>query len=518
MTGVQTCALPICRTIAEKNLKFYTVDAVKIAGDVGLGGRINMIMQTAFFKLADVIPFDQAVKLLKDGIQSAYGKKGEKIVNMNNAAVDNAVDAIVEIAVPDAWKELGDEAAASTNEPDYVQNIMRPVLGQKGDDLPVSIFSVDGTMPVSTSKYEKRGVAIGVPEWIADNCIQCNQCAFVCPHSALRSVLANDEELKDAPATFTTLEAKGKDVKGMQFRLQVNALDCLGCGNCADICPSKEKALVMKPIATQTGVQVPNYEFSDTITYKDAFKRDTVKGSQFRQSLMEFSGACSGCGETPYVKVLTQLFGERMVIANATGCTSIWGASAPTTPYCTNENGHGPAWGNSLFEDAAEFGYGIDMAVAQRRDRLVQLCTTALDNGASGDTKVALAGWLANKDDAAGSEEWGGKLKDALEKEKDCCHREIAQMSDLFTKKSVWIFGGDGWAYDIGFGGVDHVIASGEDINILVMDTEVYSNTGGQSSKATPLGSIAKFAAAGKRTGKKDLGRKIGRASCRERV
>ena len=496
------------RTIAEKNLNFYTVDAVKIAGDIGLGGRINMIMQTAFFKLADVVDFDEAVRLLKEGIQTAYGKKGEKIVNMNNAAVDNAINAIIPIAVPAAWADLADDAAAEVNEPAYVKNVMRPVLAQKGDDLPVSAFSVDGTMPLSTAKYEKRGVAINVPEWLSENCIQCNQCAFVCPHSALRSVLATDDELNGAPAEFTTLEAKGKDVKGMNYRLQVSALDCLGCGNCADICPAKEKALVMKPIASQTAVQIPNFDFSDTVTYKDAFKRDTVKGSQFRQSLMEFSGACAGCGETPYVKVLTQLFGERMIIANATGCSSIWGASAPSTPYCTNADGHGPAWGNSLFEDAAEFGFGLEMGVNNRRARLAELCKQALADGANGDVRSALEGWLANKDDAAESEIAGNALKDALNGfSGDVLLDEISAMDDLFTKKSVWIFGGDGWAYDIGFGGVDHVIASGKDVNILVMDTEVYSNTGGQSSKATPLGSIAKFAAAGKGTGKKDLGR-----------
>jgi pyruvate-ferredoxin/flavodoxin oxidoreductase len=496
------------RTIAEKNLRFYAVDAVKIAGEVGLGGRINMIMQTAFFKLADVIDFDEAVRLLKAGIQTAYGKKGEKIVNMNNAAVDNAINAIVEIQVPAAWADLTDDVVSESKEPAYVKNVMRPVLAQKGDDLPVSAFSVDGTMPLATAKFEKRGVAIGVPEWIADNCIQCNQCAFVCPHSALRSVLVTDEEKKGAPASFVTLDAKGKDVKGMGFRLQVNTLDCLGCGNCVDVCPAKDKALVMKPIATQTGEQVPNFEFSETVTYKDAFKRDTVKGSQFRQSLMEFSGACAGCGETPYVKVLTQLFGERMIIANATGCSSIWGASAPSTPYCINSEGHGPAWGNSLFEDAAEFGFGIEMGVNNRRGRLVELCKQALADGATGDLAKALESWIANKNDAEKSAETGEVLKNALNGfSGDVLLDEIASMDDLFTKKSVWIFGGDGWAYDIGFGGVDHVIASGKDVNILVMDTEVYSNTGGQSSKATPLGSIAKFAAAGKGTGKKDLGR-----------
>jgi pyruvate-ferredoxin/flavodoxin oxidoreductase len=494
------------RTIAQKKLKFYTIDAVKIAQEVGLGGRINMIMQTAFFKLADVIPFAQAVTLLKDGIKKEYGKKGDKIVNMNNAAVDRAVDAIVEVAVPAAWKKLKDDAPARRDEPEYVTTVMRPVLGQKGDTVPVSAFSHDGTMPAATSRYEKRGVAINVPEWLKDNCIQCNQCAFVCPHSAIRAVLADPAELKKAPKTFETLDAVGKDVKGMRFRIQISTLDCMGCGNCADICPAKEKALVMQPIASQTPAQVPNFEFSETIPYKDAFGRDTVKGSQFRQSLMEFSGACAGCGETPYVKVITQLFGERMVIANATGCSSIWGASAPTTPYCVNADGHGPAWGNSLFEDAAEFGFGIELAIDQRRNHLVDLATRAAETE-TGALKTALTAWLDGRDDPERSREAGDALKKALKGGRKQLLKEIASMADLFTKKSVWVFGGDGWAYDIGYGGLDHVIASGKDINILVMDTEVYSNTGGQSSKATPLGSIAKFAAAGKVTGKKDLGR-----------
>jgi len=494
------------RTIAQKNLKFYTVDAVRIAGEVGLGGRINMVMQTAFFKLADVIPFEDAVKLLKDGIEAAYGKKGPKIVDMNCAAVDQATDAIVEIAVPAAWAGLGDDETSTDDAPAYVKDVMRPVLAQKGDDLPVSAFTVDGTMPPATSRWEKRGVAIMVPEWLKDNCIQCNQCAYVCPHSALRPVLATDDEMKGAPATFETLGAKGKDVKGMAYRMQVAAQDCLGCGNCADICPAREKALVMKPIATQLDEQVPNWGFAETVSFKDAFKRDTVKGSQFRQSLMEFSGACSGCGETPYVKVLTQLFGERMIIANATGCSSIWGASAPSTPYCTNADGFGPAWGNSLFEDAAEFGFGIEMGINNRRDTLAAKCEAAVAD-ATGDLKAALEGWLAARDDAAGSVEAGKALSAALEGTEDEALKSIAADKDLYTKKSLWVFGGDGWAYDIGFGGLDHVIASGKDVNILVMDTEVYSNTGGQSSKATPLGSIAKFAAAGKGTGKKDLGR-----------
>jgi pyruvate-ferredoxin/flavodoxin oxidoreductase len=349
-------------------------------------------------------------------------------------------------------------------------------------------------------------VAILVPEWIKENCIQCNQCSFVCPHSALRAVLATDEEMKKAPATYETIDAVGKDIKGMHFRLQVNSLDCLGCGNCADICPAKEKALVMKPIATQTPVQVPNFEFSDTVTYKDAFGRDTVKGSQFRKSLMEFSGACAGCGETPYVKVITQLFGERMVIANATGCSSIWGASAPTAPYCVDGQGHGPAWGNSLFEDAAEFGYGIEMATDQRRNHLAELCKEAA-KAETGALKTKLNKWPKVMHDPEESKAAGEALKKALKGTRKKALKEILDMADLFTKQSIWIFGGDGWAYDIGYGGLDHVLASGKDVNVLVLDTEVYSNTGGQSSKATPLGSIAKFAAAGKTTNKKDLGR-----------
>lgn len=495
------------RTMAEKNLKFYTVDAVKIAGSVGLGGRINMIMQTAFFKLSEVIPFDRAVELLKEGIQTAYGKKGEKIVNMNVAAVEKGMTAINEIPVLDVWKSLADDAPVNRDEPDYVSKVMRPVLAQKGDYLPVSAFTIDGTMPAATSKYEKRGVAILVPEWVSENCIQCNQCSFVCPHSALRAVLADEEQMTDAPSSYDALEAKGKEFKGMKYRLQVNVMDCLGCGNCADICPAKEKALVMKPIATQSGAQAENFAFTEAVPVKNIGKRDTVKGSQFHQSLMEFSGACAGCGETPYVKVLTQMYGERMIIANATGCSSIWGASAPTTPYCTNEDGHGPTWGNSLFEDAAEFGYGIEMAYDARRAHLTALATEAVGGGASGAVKDALNGWLASKDDAEGSKAAGAALKTALEGASDDKLKEIAAMSDLYTKPSMWVFGGDGWAYDIGYGGLDHVVASGKDINILVMDTEVYSNTGGQSSKATPLGSVAKFAAAGKMTGKKDLGR-----------
>ncbi|MGE4298217.1 MAG: pyruvate:ferredoxin (flavodoxin) oxidoreductase [Desulfovibrionaceae bacterium] len=498
------------RTIAAKKLKFYTIDAVKIAAEVGLGGRINMVMQTTFFKLSGVLPFEQAVDILKKSIKKMFGKKGDKIVNMNVAAVDKAAEALVEIAYPASWATAADEAAPATSEPDFVKNVMKPMLAQKGDSLPVSAFTPDGTFPTATSQYEKRGVAILVPEWQSENCIQCNQCSFVCPHSALRPVLVTDAEMKGAPATFATLEANGKELKGLRYRMQVNTQDCLGCGNCADICPAKTKALVMKPIATQTGDQVPNFAFSATVTYKDdLLKRASLKGSQFQRSLMEFSGACAGCGETPYVKLITQLFGERMIVANATGCSSIWGASAPSVPYCVNKDGHGPAWGNSLFEDAAEYGFGIGVAIAHRRDKLALLMTEALQGDASAAIKTAMQAWLDGKDDATASRAAGDQLKTLLADAKDGVLAEIASMADLFTKKSMWVFGGDGWAYDIGYGGVDHVLASGEDINVFVMDTEVYSNTGGQASKATPTGAIAKFAAAGKRTAKKDLARMV---------
>jgi len=500
---------PLRQAIAEKNIKFYSLDAVKIAESVGLGNRINMIMQTAFFKLSGVLPFEEAIDLLKKEIQKVYGKKGENIVRMNVEAVDKTLAALNEIAYPNTWKTAVADAGGQTDEPEFVKNVIRPILAQQGDKLPVSAFSVDGVFPVDTARYEKRGVAINVPEWIIDNCIQCNQCAFVCPHAAILPVLATEDELKNAPETFTTKPAIGKELKGYQFRIQVNTLDCQGCGNCADICPSKQKALVMKPIDTQTAVEVPNYNFSQKVALKDDIVAKTsVKGSQFQKPLMEFSGACAGCGETPYVKVLTQLFGDRMIIANATGCTSIWGGSAPTIPYSVNKAGHGPAWGNSLFEDAAEFGYGIAISYLQRRSKLADLVGEALETDISQNLKDALGAWLEGRNNAEVSREAGDKIKTLLEKEADSpLVSELRDSGDLFVKKSVWSFGGDGWAYDIGFGGLDHVLASGEDVNILVLDTEVYSNTGGQASKATPSGAVAKFAASGKKVGKKDLGK-----------
>lgn len=497
------------RCIAEKKLKMYTVDAAKIAAKVGLGGRINMIMQTAFFQLARVLPVDQAIDLLKKEIQKVYRSKGDSVVQMNLDAVDQTIENIITIDYPASWLTAAEEDKAPNEAPAFVTDVMQPILDQKGDQLPVSAFEPDGLFPMGTAKYEKRGVAIEVPEWIKDHCIQCNQCAFVCPHAAIIPLLGSDEELADAPETFETKPAVGKALKGLNFRIQVNTLDCQGCGNCEDVCPAKTKALVMQPIETQTPVQVPNYDFSLSLPIRDdLLNRETLKGSQFQQPLLEFSGACAGCGETPYAKVLTQLFGERMIIANATGCSSIWGASAPSSPYTVNRDGHGPVWASSLFEDAAEFGYGMKVAINQRRDRLVEMMTSALDEETAEPLKEAIKGWLDGRDNGEASKTYGDRLRALLEKSKRSPLLDrIYACADLFVKKSVWAFGGDGWAYDIGFGGLDHVIASGEDINILVMDTEVYSNTGGQSSKATPTGAVAKFAVSGKKIGKKDLGR-----------
>ncbi len=496
-------------TIAQKKLKFYNINAEKIASEVGLGGRINMIMQTAFFKLANVIPVDDAIAYLKDQIKKLFAKKSQKIVDMNFAAVDQALDNLVEIEYPESWAEATGKSAAEKDEPDFVKNVMRPILAQQGDKLPVSAFQPDGIFPVDTSKYEKRGVAINVPEWIMENCIQCNQCAMVCPHASIRPVLLTEEELGKAPDGFEAKKAVGKDLKGYYFRIQVDTLDCMGCGNCADICPSKKKALVMKPLETQTPLQVPFHEFSVELPVRDdVVSRTTVKGSQFCQPLLEFSGACAGCGETPYAKLLTQLFGERMLIGNATGCSSIWGGSAPAIPYCVNKDGFGPTWGNSLFEDPAEFTYGLFLGALQQRYKVADLMRESLNTDISKEIKDAMQGWLESFKDPEGSRKYGDQLKALLsQKDGNKLLTEIASYSKLFTKKSYWVFVGDGAAYDIGFGGIDHVLATGNDVNILVMDTEVYSNTGGQSSKATPTGAVAKFAASGKKTPKKDMGK-----------
>lgn len=496
------------RTIAAKKLKFYNIDAVKIAMEVGLGGRINMIMQTAFFKLANVIPVDDAIRYLKDQIKEMFGKKGDALVNMNNEAVDRTIENLMEIKYPESWAHARDETVMHKNEPVFIQQVARPMNELKGDKLPVSKFTVDGIFPMGTAAYEKRGVAIEVPEWIMDNCIQCNQCAMVCPHASIRPFLISKKEMEKVPAGFEAKKAVGKAFEGLDFRIQISVMDCLGCGNCADICPAKEKALVMKPLETQLD-QTPLWDYAVNLPVREELAdRNTVKGSQFYQPLLEFSGACAGCGETPYAKLLTQLFGERMVIGNATGCTSIWGGSAPSIPYTTNKDGFGPTWGNSLFEDSAEFGYGMMIGMIQRRKKLVDFVQMAI-NRKEGDQelKTALQNWMDNRQDAAKSKEYGDVLRKILPKYvDDKLLQTIYRLRDLFTKKSYWIFLGDGAAYDIGFGGLDHVLASGEDINIIVYDTEVYSNTGGQSSKATPVGSIAKFAASGKKTPKKDLG------------
>lgn len=497
--------------IADNNINFYILNATDLAVELGLGNRINMIMQSAFFKLTEVIPVDAAVKYLKDAIVDAYGNKGEKIVNMNYASVDKGIDAPVKVEVPADWTDVVDEAASAKEEPDFIKNILRPMNAQNGDSLPVSAFvgAEDGTFPLGTSAFEKRGIAVHVPEWVKETCIQCNQCSYVCPHAAIRPFLLDADEMNNAPEGMDTLKAMGKEFDGLQYRMQVSPLDCTGCGNCADICPApKGKALVMQPVEPQIEAQKENWEFATTITDKSHLTNiETVKGSQFAQPLFEFSGACAGCGETPYVKLITQLFGDRMMVANATGCSSIYGGSAPSVPYCKNGEGRGPAWANSLFEDNAEYGYGMALGVQQIRNRLADIMTEGLESNLPEELKAAFKAWLDAKEEGKASKEATYKILPLLEASKgNPIVDEIIEKKQYLIKQSQWIFGGDGWAYDIGFGGLDHVIATGEDVNILVMDTEVYSNTGGQSSKATPTASIAKFAASGKRTKKKDLG------------
>lgn len=505
------------RVMAAKNLKFYNIDANKIAAEIGLGGRVNTILQTAFFTIANVIPSDDAIKFIKQSIKDTYGNKGEKIVNMNFAAVDAGVDHLERIDYPDTWATAQDEAAAAAEIealPEYVENIVIPVTAQEGDKLPVSTFSFDGTVPTGTTKYEKRGIAMNIPIWIDENCIQCNQCSFVCPHAAIRPFLVEDDTLSSAPETFTTKNAVGKDLKGLNYRIQVSALDCTGCGNCAQVCPSKEKSLVMKPLVDHVEVESANWDYAiDLPTLDVEINETTLKGSQFKQPLFEFSGACAGCGETPYIKLATQLFGDRMVVANATGCTSIYGGSAPTCPYTTNDKGYGPAWANSLFEDNAEFGFGMNLAYLSQREKLAMEIEAAMETELPADLKTAFAEWLVDPCDTQRSRTAGDKIKELLPAalanasgKQAILLKAVETASDLLAKKSIWIFGGDGWAYDIGFGGLDHVLASGEDVNVLVLDTEVYSNTGGQASKATPTGAIAKFAASGKKMRKKDLG------------
>ncbi len=499
------------KILAEKNISTYIINATKIAGEIGLGNRTNTIMQSAFFKITEVIPYEKAVDYMKKAIVKTFGAKGEDIVNMNHAAIDKGGENITQIDIPQEWKNLKPENGKIENDvPDFVKNVVFPINSLKGDDLPVSAFvgREDGSFPQGTTAYEKRGIAVDVPEWIPENCIQCNQCAYVCPHACIRPFLLTDEEASNAPGAIKTVQGKAQ-IKEYQFAIQVSPLDCTGCGNCVDVCPSKEKALVMDTLDSQ----MPQQEVFDYMNEKVGYKQDkidiskNVKNSQFAQPLFEFSGACAGCGETPYVKLVTQLYGDRMMIANATGCSSIYGGSAPVTPYCTNKDGHGPAWANSLFEDNAEYGYGMAVGARKMRERIALKMKDAMSNGASSEMKEAFQNWLDNMNDGEASKEASANVLQVLEKDSNNkVAKEILPLKQYLIKKSVWAFGGDGWAYDIGFGGLDHVLASGEDINVLVMDTEVYSNTGGQSSKATAVGAVAKFAASGKKIKKKDLG------------
>jgi pyruvate-ferredoxin/flavodoxin oxidoreductase len=501
--------------IAQNNVNFYTVNATKIAQEIGLGNRINMIMQSAFFKLANIIPENEATEYLKASISKSYGKKGEKIVNMNYEAVEQGKNALVKVNVPTSWSTVTDANNSNEKEPDFIKNILRPINAQEGDSLPVSAFNgiEDGTFPNGTAAYEKRGIAINVPEWIIENCIQCNQCSYICPHATIRPFLLNEDEVKNAPEGFETKKATGKGFEGLQYKIQVDTMDCTGCGNCADICPAKEKALVMKPLETQTEREIPNWEYAvSEVSYKgDLVAGKTVKDSQFKMPLYEFSGACAGCGEPAYIKLITQLYGDRMMIANATGCSSIWGGSAPTTPYTINHEGKGPSWANSLFEDNAEFGYGMYLAVKQMRAKLLDTMNELVATKDCIDYQEIFENWIANMNDGEASKQTSKKVLEIIESKSFSGRakelvEEIKAKKDYLVKRSQWIVGGDGWAYDIGYGGLDHVLASGENVNVLVFDTEIYSNTGGQASKSTPVAAMAKFAAAGKRSKKKDLG------------
>ncbi|MBP7460904.1 MAG: pyruvate:ferredoxin (flavodoxin) oxidoreductase [Candidatus Delongbacteria bacterium] len=497
--------------LAENDIKFYIINATKIAEEIGLPGRTNTIMQSAFFKISEVIPYETAVKQMKKAIEKSYGHKGEKVLKSNNDAVDRGGD-VTRIQIPAEWKSLqADQDQTDMSRPDFIRKVCDPINRLKGDDLPVSAFvdREDGTFDSGTTQYEKRGVAVNVPEWQSEFCIQCNQCAYVCPHAVIRPFLMNESELKNAPADTKSIKAIGKGLENLQFSMQVSVLDCTGCGNCADVCPApKSKALVMKPLETQLAEADRWDYFTKNVTYKDTLMpKTTVKGSQFAQPLFEFSGACGGCGETPYIKLITQLYGERMMVANATGCSSIYGGSAPSTPYRPNPvSGCGPAWANSLFEDNAEYGLGMATGVKHLRDRITKLMTDAMQSGMSDEIKAAFKNWIEAQNDAEKSKSASETVIRLLQNCNDPIAKQILELKQYLVKKSIWIFGGDGWAYDIGYGGLDHVLASGEDVNVLVLDTEVYSNTGGQASKSTPVGAVAKFAASGKRIRKKDLG------------
>ena len=504
--------------IADHNIKFYTIDGIKIGKEIGLGGRINTVLQSAFFKLAAIIPEEEAIDLMKKAAKATYGRKGDKIVQMNYDAIDAGAKQVVEIQVPDSWKSCPDEGLFTPEVKDgradvvaFVKNIQSKVNSQEGNNLPVSAFVdyADGSTPSGSAEYEKRGIAVDIPVWKSENCVQCNRCAYVCPHAVIRPVALTEEELAKAPEGTEAIDMIG--MPGLKFTMTVSAYDCTGCGSCANVCPGKkgEKALVMENMEANAGSQKA-FDFGREIEVKPEvvakFKPATVKGSQFKQPLLEFSGACAGCGETPYAKLVTQLFGDRMYIANATGCSSIWGNSSPSTPYTVNAKGQGPAWSNSLFEDNAEFGYGMLLGQKAIRKRLkAEVETIAASDKASAEVKAACQEYLDTFNCGASNGDATDKLVAALDGcDCDTC-KDIVKNKDFLAKKSQWIFGGDGWAYDIGFGGVDHVLASGEDINIMVFDTEVYSNTGGQASKATKTGATAQFAAGGKETKKKDL-------------
>ena len=502
------------RYFAQKNITVYYINATKIAQEIGLGNRTNTILQSAFFRITGVIPVDLAIEQMKKFIVKSYGKKGEDVVNKNYAAVDRGGE-YHQLAVDPAWANLPEDVKAANNDPAFINEVVRPINAQDGDLLKVSAFKgiEDGTWYQGTAKYEKRGVAAFVPVWNAENCIQCNQCAYVCPHASIRPFVLDDEEKKNAPE-FATIAVKAPAaMKGMAFRMQVDVMDCLGCGNCADVCPGFKgnKALSMVPLEGQLG-EAANWDYCvNNVKSKQSLVdvKSNVKNSQFATPLFEFSGACSGCGETPYVKLISQLFGDRQMVSNATGCSSIYSGSVPSTPYTTNEKGHGPAWANSLFEDFCEFGLGMELANEKMRARIQKAMEDAIANDATpADYKEAFQAWIDNQNDAEKTKELADKIIPMVEAAKDKCPAcaTIDSLKSFLVKRSQWIIGGDGASYDIGYGGLDHVIASGKNVNILVLDTEVYSNTGGQSSKATPLGAIAKFAASGKRVRKKDLG------------
>ncbi len=497
------------RYIAKNEINFYTVNAVKIAGELGLGGRFNMVMQAAFFKLTNIIKLDEAVKYLKDAVEKSYGAKGQNIVDMNCGAIDQGITALHKVEVPADWADAQDEEKISADVPKFISDIQNVMNRQEGDELPVSKFVelADGTFPVGGTAYEKRGTAIKVPAWDKSKCIGCNQCSFVCPHAAIRPILTTEDELKNAPEGFESIPSKISR-GAYNLTIAVSTMDCLGCGNCAQVCPKQALTMVKYDDAAKARQKV--FDYGMKVSPKNnPTKKTTVVGSQFEKPLFEFSGACAGCGETPYAKLLTQLFGDRMMIANATGCSSIWGASAPAMPYTKNIFGRGPAWGNSLFEDNAEYGLGMFLGVKAVRETLASDVQKALELEISDELKAELKNWLDNRDISENTRERADKLAAVLEAQRgdDSLLNKIYNNRDFFVKRSQWIFGGDGWAYDIGYGGLDHVLASGEDVNIFVFDTEVYSNTGGQASKATPAAAIAQFAATGKKTKKKDLGK-----------